>query len=78
MLVSYNLGCHGYSTLRSKAHLLPSLLAVEHDLLQNEDDKEPEDDDELGHWVVDLCVVSVLDLVEDVVEGLMDVYRIMN
>ena len=57
------------------ANLLPALLAVEHDLFQDEDNEEPEDDDELGHRVVHLRVVGVLDLVEDVVESFVDVCK---
>ena len=56
-----------------RANLLPAFLAVEDDLFEDEDNEEPEDDDELGHGVVDLRVVRVLDLVQDVVEGFVDI-----
>ena len=48
-------------------------LKVENCLLNCEDDKEAKDNDELGHWVVEVHLVLVLDLVEHLGETLLNV-----
>ena len=48
-------------------------LALGHDVLNDEDEEEPDKDDELRKWVVYRHVIFALDLVEQVVHGLFDV-----
>ena len=55
--------------------LLPAFFAVENNLFEDEDDEEAEDDDELGDRVVDLRVISVFNLVEDMVESFVNVWK---
>ena len=48
-------------------------LALGHDILHDEDEEKTDEDDELREWVVDRYVVLVLDLIQQMVHGLLDV-----
>ena len=48
-------------------------LALGHDILHDEDEEKTNKDDELREWVVDRYVVLVLDLIQQMVHGLLDV-----
>ena len=50
-------------------------LALGHDILHDEDEEKPNKDDELREWVVDRYVVLVLDLIQQMVHGLLDVRK---
>ena len=48
-------------------------LALCNDVLHDEDEEKTDEDDELREWIVDRYVVLVLDLIQQMVHGLLDV-----
>ena len=59
------------------SYLLPPFFAIKDNLLQNENDKKSKDNYELGNWVIDLGMVSVLDLIQNMVEGFVNIWNKM-
>ena len=47
-------------------------LKLQHHLLNEENEEESEDHDELGHWVVDIDVIILLDLLQDLLNLFLD------
>jgi hypothetical protein len=69
--MNQNLTC--FHIKRKYGYLLPPFFAIKDNLLQNENDKKSKDNYELGNWVIDLGMVSVLDLIQNMVEGFVNI-----
>ena len=57
---------------------MPAFLAVKHNLFEDKNDEESEYNNKLCHRVIDLRVVSILNLIKNMVKGFVYICKLFK